>query len=204
MLKFTQFLQLYTLHQIEHSPYGRREVLHVRLAVLRYGLRQLPGGLNQQWQSDPHRSINQARDVIVPRLARILEDNTVQQQLLQPQDWQPYHARREAHAVPTLPASTPTPQTPSGFDKRLHQAEQVLRFTKTALEVANAGLVLWKSWRALRDDNRLVIDALNRTIQGQEQALQRGTDTDFVRGYLAAHQDDPAHRTIFMEDDTDG
>jgi hypothetical protein len=206
MIRFTRYLQLYTLHQIERSPYGRREILHIRLSVVHHALRQLPQGLNEQWRADPQAGIEQARELIAPRLAQVLEDDTIQQQLLAPRNWQPYHTLRGQHALPALPPPptlTPNTSTLSVFDRRLQQAERVLRFTKTALEVANAGLVLWKSWRALRDDQKLVIDALHSTIHGQEQALQNASQSDFVRGYLNAHQHDPVYPAIFDEDDTD-
>lgn len=204
MIKFTRYLQLYTLHHIEQTPYAQREVLHIQLSVLRYTLQQLPDMLDEQWQNEPQLAIAQTRDILMPRIAGLLDDDTIRQRVLKPTDWQPYHVLRQQHAVPQLPKmAAQETHLVSTFDRRLHQAERILRLTQTAVDVANAGLVLWKNWRALRDERRLVIDALHNTIRGHETALSQGSKVDFVRGYLDSHHDDPVYPTVFNEEKTD-
>ena len=204
MVKFGRFLQLYTLHQIENSDFVQREVLHIRLSIVRYALQQLPSTLNENWRLDPQQGVDAARQFIVPRLARLLDDEPLQDQLLA-QNWEPYHQLRAENAVPALPSArvlAPS-NAKSVVSKRIDQAERFLRLTKTAFEVANAGLVLWKSWRAMRNERPVIIDAIGSTIQSQENALQQGKVSEFVHAYLDKHTKDPAHPVVFPDESSE-
>lgn len=204
MLEFRRFLQLYTLHQIEHEGHLHKEVLHIRLSIVRYALKQLPANLNQQWQLEPTAGVEQARNIIVTRLARLMEDDGLQQQMVE-HNWEPYHQARSNQVVPALPPArvlAPS-RAKSVWERRIDQTERLLYLAKTAFEVANAGLVLWRNWRAMRQERPMIVEALRSTIQSQEKALQHGSASDFVRAYLTEHNDDPAHSIVFADESDD-
>lgn len=199
MIEFRRYLQLFVLHQIEYGQHTQKEILHIHLSVMRYSLRDLPPMLDAQW-SEPEKRDAQVRELVVPRLERLLSDENLQQQTLQ-QNWHPYQLLREQNAVPQLPpAHVMKPDNISdstGFNQRIDQLERLLHLTRVAMEVTTAGMVLWRNWRALRDERQLLIHAVSNTIHGQERALQLANNEDFVRGYLSEHGNDPAHPIIF-------
>lgn len=200
---FTRYLRLFTLHTVEHNV-GHQRLLRARLVTVRYSLERMSAQLDIDWQHNPQHSIDQARAEIVPRQQLLVDNDDLWHELLDTAPrWEPYRELRERHALPSLPAPpnrTLTPYPLSPLSRRLDQTERLLQLTRTALEVANAGLILWQTWRRIRDERFLLHDALRATIEGQEMALEQATDADFVQHYLHAHGDDPMYPILFSED----
>lgn len=200
---FTRYLRLFTLHTVEQSA-GHQRLLRARLVMVRYSLERMSAQLNIDWQHNPQQGIEQARHELVPRLQTLYDNSDLWHELLEDAPrWEPYQALRERHALPSLPTPPTRALTlypTSTFSRRLDQTERLLQLTKTALEVANAGLILWQTWRRMRDDRYLLNDALRATIEGQELALEQGSDAEFVQRYLQAHGDDPVYPILFSED----
>ncbi len=192
---FVRYLRLYTLHAVEQTATHQR-ILQARVTTVRYVFQPLSRELNQDWQTDASQSVDKARSIIIPRLHNLLDDDTEWQHLLHETDrWQPYLELRRAGAMPSIPqipASKPV--------SRLGRAERWLQITKTALEVANTGLVLWQSWRRFQDERRLLQDSIRAMLTGGERALDHALEPGFIQGYLAEHGDDPAYDAIFEED----
>lgn len=203
MIQFTRYLQLFSLHQVQADKQAVRHI-ELRLSILHYTLKALPASLNEAWQEDPYTAITKVQSVIRPRIATLMEDSAIQENMLQTK-WEPYQALRQQNAIPQLPptqALTPSYHQ-SLFDRRMAQAERLLYLGKMTLDIANAGLILWHTWRAARDQGQLVIDAVRKTIESQEKALASATSEDFVRGYLAAHNEDPVYPIVFPEESED-
>lgn len=200
---FTRYLRLFTLHAVEQNV-GHQRLLRARLVTVRYSLERMSAQLNIDWQHNPQYSIDQARDEIVPRQQLLVDNDDLWHELLEEAPrWEPYRELRERHALPSLPAPpsralAPYPLSP--LSRRLDQTERLLQLTRTALEVANAGLILWQTWRRIRDERYLLHDALRATIEGQEMALEQANDADFVQHYLQAHGNDPVYPILFSED----
>ncbi|MCB9436977.1 MAG: hypothetical protein H6673_08280 [Anaerolineales bacterium] len=200
---FTRYLRLFTLHAVEQNV-GHQRLLRARLVTVRYSLEQMSAQLNIDWQHNPQNSINQARNEIVPRQQLLVNNDDLWHALWEEAPrWEPYRELRERHALPSLaapPSRALTPYPVSTFSRRLDQTERLLQLTRTALEVANAGLILWQTWRHVRDERYLLHDALRATIEGQEMALEQASDADFVQHYLQAYGDDPVYPILFSED----
>lgn len=200
---FTRYLRLFTLHAVEQHA-GHQRLLRARLVTVRYSLERMSAQLNIDWKNDPQQGIEQTRDEIVPRLQTLYDNNDLWHDLLEDTPrWEPYRTLRQHHAIPSLPTAPSRALTlypTHTLSRRLDQTERLLQLTKTALEVANAGLILWQTWRHMRDERYLLNDALRATIEGHEQALHHASDADFVQHYLQAYGDDPAYPIIFSED----
>ncbi len=203
MKSLSHYLQLYTLHFIEqHTPH--QHLVHIRLSAVQYLLADLPDGVEALWQHQQIVQYDLIQQTTQQRLQQLLNDESSQQRLLATR-WQPYTALRQHHALPTLDYYSPTIPTAS-FDRRLDQAERMLRLMKTTLEVANAGLILWQTWQASRNERQQLLAAIRATLVGQAQALEASTAQDFITGYLAAHTHDPVHQMLFdnPEDNDNG
>lgn len=195
MKSFSRYLQLYTLHFVEQQTPNMRAI-HVRLSTVRYLMTDLPQTLNQVWDADHNKGQALVESLTKQRIHTVIEDERVQQSLLATK-WHPYATLRERHALPSTIIPTKALPSPTPFDRRLDQAERVLQIMKTGLEVANAGLVLWQTWQATRNERQQIFEAIKTTIVGQREALDHGNAKDFIEGYLASHKDDPVHPLLF-------
>lgn len=194
MKTFSHYLQLYTLHFVEQNT-SQQRLIHIRLSTVQYLLSHLPNDIETAWQQEHTINLEVVQRTTAHRVQQLLDDPIAQQRLLTTH-WQPYQALRQHQALPEVPRIRPAAQT-TGMERRIDQAERILQLMKTTLEVANAGLVLWQTWQATRNERQQLIDAIRTTLQGQTEALQVGTAQDFVTGYLAAHTDDPIYPLLF-------
>lgn len=224
-LAFARYVRLYTLHQIEQP--GDLFVLRLRIETLRYSFAPLiePPSINYPrpmpnldaiYVGDPASGAQQVRDAVLPRLQALLDarDPFGELALLDNQQhiWQRYAAERGLPAQPgevpgiKLPAPHPRRQLPaiSKTSQRLATLQRGLETLHTAAQTAATLAALWQNWqigraqRALLDTQRALLqDTIQAQLSGQNQALNRALDQDFVRGYLADHNDDPAHDIVF-------
>lgn len=196
---FIRYVRLYSLHSVEQTATHRR-ILQARVAILQYTLTHLPGELDSVWKSEPAQGVVQAREFILPRLEGLLDDHSaLAHSLVDVPRWQPYLSLRQNQSLPAIPQFPSLSTSINTLSYRLGQAERFLQLTKTALEVANAGLVLWQSWQKFRHEGRLLQDAIQATLLGHEGALQHALDPGFIPKYLAARGDDPAYSILFDE-----
>ncbi|NDJ86801.1 MAG: hypothetical protein GYB66_13020 [Chloroflexi bacterium] len=202
--RFVRYLQLYVLHHVQASSANGR-ILEARVITAHYALSDLPLSVDTAWDMSPSSAVDAAREWIVPRLEALQEDRARWHGLWHnAQRWRPYLALQDQRALPSAPdfmvPRPPDSIRPGLLNRRLDQAERLLRLGRTTLEMLNAGLVLWQSWQQLRDEQRLRQDAIAATLDGQAHALQNASNRDFVQGYLDAHQDDEGHWLIFSPD----
>lgn len=200
---FTRYVRLYTLHTLEQTaPHPR--LLQARITTVQYVLQQLPTSLDADWNLDAQQGVALTRALTVERIDELLGNEARWAQLLADASrWQPYQTLREQSAVPTLPTQRFLP-TGTRLSRRIAQAERLLQLTQTAIEVANAGLVLWQSWRRFRDERLLLQDSVSALIERQEQALDHALDPGYVQHYLQECGDDPAYDVVFGDEGTDG
>jgi hypothetical protein len=197
---FIRYLRLYTLHSVEQSATHRR-ILQVRIATLHYTLADIPGEFEMLWRNEPAQGVARARQLILPRLETLLNDETAWGKVMaEPPRWQPYLDLRRQRALPELPVLPRLSAAKNALAYRLDQAERWLQVTKTALDVANAGLALWQGWQKFRDERRLLQDAVRATLLGQNNALDHALERGFVPKYLAARGDDPVYPVLFEGD----
>jgi hypothetical protein len=227
---FIRYLRLYVLHQVEQTAiYAHQGVLRTRVATVRYVFTRLPEELDARWQSDARAGAELAREVLVPRLDMLMDEDTAWEKLgltgKDRQTWRPYlEARRRTpggllRALPSVQSLTPwrstspvriEEQTGSRFVQRLDQAQRLLEFTHNALQVADTALKLWQNWksgqqqRQLLEARRLLLqDSLKATLLGQQSALNNSLEPGFVTRYLAAHGDDSAYDVLFGDVEED-
>jgi hypothetical protein len=86
----------------------------------------------------------------------------------------------------------------------LAQVQRGLESLQMAAETASALLTLWQNWQIGREQRKLIElqrqllhDAIQAQLQGQSRALDQALNPNFVRGYLAAHNDDPGYEALF-------
>lgn len=221
-LSVTRYVRLYTLHQVE-TP-GDLVVLRVRIETLRYSFAPLTGHPaypypDEIFVGDPRQGARLVREAVLPRLNALLDtpDPFAELNLIDDRAawwWPRYAAARGLPAQPVeVPGIAPPPHDQvsrprlpavSQTSQRLAAIQRALETIRTAAHTAATLAALWQNWqigqarRALLDAQRkLLQDAIRAQLAGQDQALQRGLDPDFVRGYLADHASDPADDIIF-------
>ena len=226
LLPFVRYVRLYTLHQIE-TPTDLI-VRRVRIEMLHYSFGLLADlnpaypcsvpHINEIYVGDPREGAQMVRERVLPRLNQLLDarDPFAELNLIGDRDalWQRYTAERglpaQPVAVPGIKLPTARRMLParSKTSERLAAIQRGLETLHTAAQTANTFLSLWQNWRIGRAQHQLLDtqrDLLQNAIQaqlaGQDQALDRALDQDFVRGYLADHADDPAVDVIFSDDD---
>lgn len=216
-VSFGHYVRLYTLHRLERPP--EILLLRMRIAVLRYSFAPLNvPEVDEAYASDPRDAARLVRETVLPRLSALLDSHDPFHglDLIGEQDraWRQYAALR---GMPADPAPVPAirPFRPariparSAITARLAQAQRALELIQTAAETAAALAALWQNWqigrerRRLLETQRLVLqDSIQAQLAAQDDALQRGRDRGFVRGYLAAHAGDPA-ATLFEHSEPD-
>lgn len=220
---FGRYVQLYTLHQVERplAPLDAAHVilLRVRIETLRYSfapLLDLP--LDDAYAEDPREGAALVRDAVLPRLHALLDAPELWPSagLLPDREslWQQYAAARGLPAnparVPTIHAPTARPALPAQgvVSRRLSHVHRALDMLQTAAETASTLATLWQNWQIGREQRQLMAaqrallqSAVTAQIAAQDDALTRGLDRPFVRGYLAGQGDDPGHDAIFGASD---
>jgi hypothetical protein len=216
-ISFSHYVSLYTLHRLE-GP-ADLLLLRVRIETLRYSYLPLlapPAAyeVNAAYADDPRAGAQHVRDAVLPRLQTLLDthDPFGELQLSAGQDalWRRYAALR---GLPAEPARVPAIHAPVAADRlparsrtseRLAQIQRSLDLLHTAAETASALAALWQNWqiaqgqRKLIDaQRRLLHDAIESQLAGQDRALDRAASRDFVRGYLADHAADAAYGAVF-------
>ena len=223
MTPFGRYVRLYTLHHLEH-PLVRPDVaqlivLRVRIETLRYSfvpLNALP--LDDAYAADPREGAELVRETVLPRLYTLLESDDPWAAVgrLPGRDviWQQYAAARGLPAdpvrVPAIHAPQVQPLLPAQgvVSQRLAQIHRAMAMVQTAVETASSLAALWQNWQIGQEQRQLLSaqrQLLQSTVQAQiatqNDALSRGEDRPFVRGYLAGQGDDPVHDLVFGEPD---
>lgn len=215
---FGRYVGLYTLHQVEATG-GDVLVMRIRVETLRYSLAPLVacGPLNAAYHADPRAGINQAREIVLPRLEALLDApepfEVLNLDAASDDRWQRYAAER---GLPAEPVRVPVPGVPVArrvapprdrLGRRLAQAQRALELVHTAAETASALAALWQNWRIrqgqralLADQRALLQDAIRAQLAGQDRALDRAADPVTVRGYLAEHAGDAGYQAVFGPD----
>lgn len=217
----TRYLQLYTLHQVEHTA-SSVTILRVRVAAVRYLLRDMPHELNAYWQVDPLSGVAAVRDWMKPRFTELRDEQRAWELLgLDGADatWQPYVALRQ-NANDALRAVVPVVENASKraiipaekpgerIARRLDQTQRLLEYANMALQLAENARRLWQNWQIGREEQRLLQakrlyleDAIRVTNEGQNRALDEALNPSNVSGYLMANNDDDMYDLLFGEND---
>ncbi|MBN1565554.1 MAG: hypothetical protein JXA10_17045 [Anaerolineae bacterium] len=177
-------------------------------------------GIDEIYAYDPREGVqimrDTVRDAVLPRLHTLLEARDPFAELALTGDraalWQRYATQRGLPAqpveIPGIAMPEPRPQLParSQTSERLAKVQRALDTLHTAAQTAQTLLAMWQNWqigqaqRQLIDTQRdLLHHAIQAQLAGQDQALDRALNGDFVRGYLADHADDAAHDAVFGE-----
>lgn len=220
---FGRYVRLYTLHQVER-PIALPDVAHlvllrVRIETLRYSfapLFDLP--LDDAYADDPRDGVAMVRDAVLPRLYTLLDspESWSNTKLLPDRAalWEQYAAARGLPAsplnIPVIHAPSARPALPAQgtVSRRLAQVHRALDMLQAAAETASTLAALWQNWQIGREQRQLIAtqrallqNAVTAQIAAQDDALARGVDRPFVRGYLVGQGDDPAHDVIFGASD---
>lgn len=214
LIPFGRYVRLHMLHRVETAA----EVLVVRMRVetLRYSL--LPLGeqpVDAAYADDPHAGAHIVREVMLPRLAALLDADdpwgVLEGLPARDTSWAQYAAERGLPPAPRSVSSITVPpvrrvRARTTLGTRLAQAQRALELLRTGIETASALATLWQNWQIGRAQVRLLDAqraALHGVIEGQlvaqADALARGVEPDYVRRYLADHSDDAAYRAVFDE-----
>jgi hypothetical protein len=209
-----RYTRLYTLHQIE-TP-ADLLTLRIRIETLHYSfapLTSLP--IEAAYQDDPRAGTEMIRQAVLPRLQTLLDTRDPLPMLGggQAAIWPRYAAERglpaQPQPVPVIHAPTPVRRLParSQTSERLAQVQRALETVQTAVETASTLAALWQNWqigraqRQLLDtQRRLLQDAIQAQLAGQDRALDHALDSSFVRGYLADHAGDGAVEALFGDE----
>jgi hypothetical protein len=165
---------------------------------------------------DPREGAQVVRESVLPRLQALLDAHDPFAELALTGDraamWRRYATQRGLSAQPVeipgiaMPGSRPQLPARSHTSERLAKVQRALESLHTAAQTAQTLLAMWQNWQIGRAQRQLIDtqrDLLHHAIQaqlaGQDQALDRALDQNFVRGYLADHTDDAAHDAIFGE-----
>lgn len=217
-LSFSRYVRLYTLHQVERP--ADLILLRIRIETLRYSYAPLllPANttateIDAAYRDDPRAGAEMIRSVVGPRLHTLLEsrDPFEALQLTAGQDalWRRYAAQRGLPAAPVRVPAIHAPATPrlparSRTSERLATVQRTLAMLHTAAETASTLAALWQNWqiaqgqrKLLAMQQRLLHDAIETQIAGQDRALDSGTSHGYVRGYLADHAGDTAYDVVF-------
>ncbi len=216
VLSFNRYVRLYTLHQVERP--ADLICLRIRIETLRYGLLPLSSlPLDAAYADDPHEGIALVRATVRPRLEALLDSPDPFERLgLAPARealWQRYASVRGLPVTPVrVPVITPSATAPrlparSQVSARLAQAQRALEMFHMAVDTASTLAALWQNWQIGREQRRLLTaqrrlleSAVSAQIAGQERALIKALDGDFVRGYLDEHAGDAAYDAIFGDE----
>jgi hypothetical protein len=211
MIRYTR---LYTLHQIE-TP-ADLLMLRIRIETLHYSfapLASLP--IDAAYQDDPRAGTELVRQAVLPRLQTLLDTRDPFPVLGEGRAaiWPRYAAERglpaQPQAVPVIHAPTSVRRLParSRTSERLAQVQRALETIQTAVETASTLAALWQNWqigraqRQLLDtQRRLLQDAIQAQLAGQDRALDHALDPAFVRGYLADHAGDGTYEALFGDE----
>ena len=218
-LLFSRYVRLYTLHQVEQPT--DLIMLRIRIETLRYSYAPLllsrgtaATEIDAAYRDDPRAGAELIRSVVGPRLQTLSESrdpfDALQLTAGQNALWRRYAAQRglpsEPVRVPVIHAPATAPRLParSKTSERLATAQRTLAMLQTAAETASTLAALWQNWqiaqgqrKLLAMQQRLLHDAIETQIIGQDRALDRATSRDFVRGYLADHAGDTAYDAVF-------
>ncbi len=213
-IPLTRYTRLYTLHQIE-TP-ADLLVLRIRIETLHYSfapLALLPA--DALYQDDPRAGIELVRQAVLPRLQTLLDTRDPFPMLGDGQAaiWPRYAAERglpaQPQPIPVIHAPSPIRRLParSQTSERLAQVQRALETVQTAVETASTLAALWQNWQIgraqrhlLDTQRRLLQDAIQAQLVGQDRALDRALDPAFVRGYLADHAGDTAVEAVFGDE----
>ena len=228
-LPFARYVRLYTLHQIE-TPGDlfllrvRIETLRYSFQPLLVSQTDSPDMpyprpviIDDAYAYDPREGAQIVRDSVLPRLQALLDARDPFAQLALTGDrealWRRYAAERglpaQATEIPGIRMPDRRPLLPphSQTSERLAKVQRALDSLHTAAQTAQTLLSLWQNWqigqaqRQLIDTQRdLLYHAIQAQLSGQDQALDRALDHNFVRGYLADHTGDAAHDAVFSEE----
>lgn len=213
---FGRYLRLHGLHLIEEKVTSE-VVLRVRVATTRYITSVLPFDLEDRWINNPAQGVEEARDLMMPRLdsLRNIGDEAWEALNLIGEDprWELFRQQRDSGLLGSLPSANlpavprfPAPITP--LTRRLDNLTRFLQAVHTGIMIADSAVRLWQEWRLGQENVRiaqarrlLLEDALDAAGAGQEYALQQALDPSNVERYLTAGGDDPAYDILFSDDD---
>ncbi len=213
-IPLTRYTRLYTLHQIE-TP-ADLLVLRIRIETLHYSfapLALLPA--DALYQDDPRAGAELIRQAVLPRLQTLLDTRDPFPMLGDGQAaiWPRYAAERglpaQPQPIPVIYAPSPIRRLParSQTSERLAQVQRALETVQTAVETASTLAALWQNWQIgraqrhlLDTQRRLLQDAIQAQLAGQDRALDHALDPAFVRGYLADHAGDTAVEALFGDE----
>ncbi|MCI0712289.1 MAG: hypothetical protein L0154_19200 [Chloroflexi bacterium] len=214
---FGRYLRLHGLHLVEEKVTSE-VVLRVRVAATRYITSVLPIDLENRWINNPAQGVEEARDLMMPRLdaLRNVGDEAWEALNLIGQDprWDTFRQQRQLGQnslpgvnLPAVPRSLfPIPISP--LTRRLDNLTRFLHAVHTGIMIADSAAKLWYDWRLGQENVRimqarrlLLEDALGAAGVSQEYALKQALDPTNVERYLTAGGDDPAYDILFSDDD---
>ena len=212
---FGRYLRLHGLHLIEEKVTSE-VVLRVRIATTRYVTSILPADLEERWRINPVQGVEEARDLIMPRLDMLRNSGDEAWEALsligQDPRWDQFRQQRDM-----IPGSLPLSNIPSvprfpvpltSFSRRLDNVTRFLQAVHTGIMIADSAVKLWQEWRIGQENVRiaqarrlLLEDAVDAAGASQEYVLKQALDPTHVERYLTAGGDDPAYAILFSDDD---